>query len=179
MHALAREVAESRARETARGEELLRARESRNDAQRALLAEMHRVHELERMRVCDVRELQAAEQRARNATAAVLGMRDQLAGVVGEKARRRGLGDGDDGGGDDGGDDGENGRGAGDGGEALGPGVDDDADDAPTMGDVNVAGAPDPMEGFGRDPPPPLRRLYRSSIERQPPPPRLPVFSVF
>ncbi|EEH54820.1 uncharacterized protein MICPUCDRAFT_60639 [Micromonas pusilla CCMP1545] len=179
VHALAREVAESRARETARGEELLRARESRNDAQRALLAEVHRVHELERMRVCDVRELQAAEQRARNATAAVLGMRDQLAGVVGEKARRRGLGDGDDGGGDDGGDDGENGRGAGDGGEALGPGVDDDADDAPTLGDVNVAGAPDPMEGFGRDPPPPLRRLYRSSIERQPPPPRLPVFSVF
>jgi hypothetical protein len=70
VHALAREVAEARAREGHLREEVVSARDARNDSQRALLAEVHRVHELERMRVVDLQEVHAAEQRARVAGAA-------------------------------------------------------------------------------------------------------------
>ena len=57
VHALAREVAESRVREEHQREQLAAARDKRDDAQRALLTEVHRVHELERMRVVDLREV--------------------------------------------------------------------------------------------------------------------------
>ena len=51
IHALAREVAGSRGREEGLRKELAEAREARNDARKALVNEVHRVHELERLRV--------------------------------------------------------------------------------------------------------------------------------
>lgn len=85
VHALAREVAEARTREAQLREELADARDKRDDAQRALQGEVHRVHDLERMRVADLRELHAAEQRARAATSSAWGLRDKLALVTAQQ----------------------------------------------------------------------------------------------
>ena len=79
IHALAREVADSRGREEGLRKELAEAREARNDARKALVNEVHRVHELERLRVNDLRELHAAEQNARSAMVTAWSLRDRLA----------------------------------------------------------------------------------------------------
>ena len=76
---MAREVAGSRGREEGLRKELAEAREARNDARKALVNEVHRVHELERLRVNDLRELHAAEQNARSAMVTVWSLRDRLA----------------------------------------------------------------------------------------------------
>ena len=79
IHALAREVADSRAREETLREELVAARDARNDARRALVREVHRVHELERLRVTDLSDLHTAEQKARSAMVTAWSLRDRLA----------------------------------------------------------------------------------------------------
>jgi len=79
IHALAREVADSRAREETLREELVAARDARDDARRALVREVHRVHELERLRVTDLSDLHTAEQKARSAMVTAWSLRDRLA----------------------------------------------------------------------------------------------------
>ena len=85
VRALAREVADSRESAETHLDEATEARRERDDARRELLTETRRVRELERMRVADLRELHAAEQRARAATNAAWGLRDRLAVALAEK----------------------------------------------------------------------------------------------
>jgi hypothetical protein len=85
VRALAREVADSRENAERYLDEATEARRERDDARRELLTETRRVRELERMRVADLRELHAAEQRARAATNAAWGLRDRLAVALAEK----------------------------------------------------------------------------------------------
>ena len=85
VRALAREIAASRDREARGRARLAEAREERDDARRALLAESRRNRELERMRVADLAEVSAAEQRARAATSAAWGLRDRLALALAQK----------------------------------------------------------------------------------------------
>ena len=85
VRALAREVADSRENAERYLDEATDARRERDDARRELLTETRRVRELERMRVADLRELHAAEQRARAATNAAWGLRDRLAVALAEK----------------------------------------------------------------------------------------------
>ena len=85
VRALAREVADSRESAETHLDEATEARRERDDARRELLTETRRVRELERMRVADLRELHAAEQRARAATNAAWGLRDRLAVAQAEK----------------------------------------------------------------------------------------------